>query len=261
MNRCEYCGIEYARVSSLRNHRCKQRALIEQQRQYDAQIQSMQSQLEALRTHYESRLEAIHAHHESQMQARLDVLTMQLREQKQLTQLYREQIFEMAKRPQISTATHTTATHSTSHMNQTNQRTLNLINQLAPYDLDKRLIKELLDEYFTTDVFLGGPDGIAKFTAQVILKDSETNKTKLVCTDLSRKNFRYVEPGQEQQLQVDPGFQKTHDLIRDPLLRANMHVYTDVLNINEQHRDQWKTNDDFISDRIGFSDKLVHFLA
>jgi hypothetical protein len=272
MNRCEYCGIEYARVSSLRNHRCKQRPLIEQQLQYDAQLQNLkthyetrlqeirkesESQLEMLKTYYESRLQDVRR--ESEVQT--DALLVQLRDQKLLTQIYREQIFELAKRPHISTSTTSTSTNNAMQMNQTNQRTLNIINQLAPYDLDKQNIKKLLNDHFTPDIFFGGPDEIAKFTAQVILKDSETNKPKLVCTDLSRKNFRYLDPVQEQQLQVDPGFQKTHDLIRDPLLRANMHVYTEVLNINEQHRNQWKTNDDFISDRTGFSDKLVHFLA
>jgi hypothetical protein len=213
-----------------------------------------ESRIATMKAHYESRLEEMRMHYERQ-----------LSDQKHLVKIYREQIFEMAKRPTIANTTANTTTTT-----QMNQRTMNVINQLAPYDLDSQSVKHLVNQHFTTDVFFGGPDEIAKFTAQVILKDPDTNKTKLICTDLSRKNFRYLpcatvtqsyeDPGQ-QTLHVDPGFQKTHQLIREPLVRANIQVYTDVLKVNEEHRDQWKANDEFISDRGSFSDKLVQFLT
>jgi len=48
--------------------------------------------------------------------------------------------------------------------------------------------------------------------------------------------------------------------IRTNHLAANIHVYTGVLNVNEEHRDQWKENDEFIADRMGFSDKLLQYM-
>ena len=114
-------------------------------------------------------------------------------------------------------------------------------------------------QHFKLNTFHGGPDEIAKLTAQVILTDPETQKPKVTCTDISRKIFRYIDD--EQEVQVDPGFQKTHELIKDPLSQANIRVYTEDLNKDDKHRDQWKKNDDFISDRSGFSDKILKFMA
>jgi hypothetical protein len=111
------------------------------------------------------------------------------------------------------------------------------------------------------DTFHGGPDEIAKLTAQVILTDPETQKPKVTCTDISRKNFKYVKcVDEEQEIQVDPGFQRTHDLLKEPLSRANIRVYVDELKCADQYRDQWRKNEDFIADRTGFSDKMLKWM-
>jgi hypothetical protein len=48
--------------------------------------------------------------------------------------------------------------------------------------------------------------------------------------------------------QVDPGFQKTHDLIRNPLFQANLRIFTKKLECAEKHVDQWRKNSNFIED-------------
>jgi len=60
---------------------------------------------------------------------------------------------------------------------------------------------------------------------------------------------------------VDPGFQRTHDLLKEPLSKANIRVYVDELNNDDQYRDQWQKNEEFITDRTGFSDKMLKMLC
>ena len=183
----------------------------------------------------------------------------QLTNQREQLEIQREkidklenQIFEIAKQPKnITTNNNTTQTH--------NNRNTAIINQLAPYDLTKDQITQLFYQHFNLATFHGGPEEIVKLTARVILTNPETQKPKVICTDISRKNFRYVD--EEQEVQVDPGFQKTHDLIKEPLSKANIRVYTDDLNTADQYRDQWRKNEDFISDRTGFSDQLIKWIV
>jgi hypothetical protein len=187
-----------------------------------------------------------------------DCLQTQLEEQKRLVQVYRDQIFEIAKIPN----TVVTSNHNTN----TNNRTLNILNQLAPYDLNTATVTQLVNDHFTEDIFRGGPDEIAKMTAQMILKDPGTQKPKVVCTDYSRKNFRYLVPedvhpdSSSAQLQLDPGFQKTHRLIKRPLGEANLRVFIQQTDV-DFHRDQWETNDKFISDCSEFSEKVIVHLV
>ena len=164
------------------------------------------------------------------------------------------QLFEIAKQPH--------SVHHNTTTTQTHNRTLNVINQLGTYDFDEKQIEQILHENFTEDIFLGGPDRIAELAAHFLLTDYETQKPKVVCTDVSRKTYRYVNH-QTQELQVDPGFQKTHRLIKRPLGEANLRVFVDSFlqsDPDDIHRKQWETNDRFISDCGGFSDKVVTHL-
>jgi hypothetical protein len=123
-------------------------------------------------------------------------------------------------------------------------------------------MEQILEENFTEDVFRGGPEKIAELAAHVLLMDAETQKPKVLCTDLSRKTYRFIDP-HTQELQVDPGFQKTHRLIKRPLGQANLRVFTDSFMRNDPddlHRDQWKVNDEFIEDHHKFPEKLHSFL-
>jgi len=165
------------------------------------------------------------------------------------------QLFEIAKQPH--------SVHHNTTTTQTNNRTLNVINQLGTYDFDEKQIEQILHENFTEDIFLGGPDRIAELAAHFLLTDGDTRKPKVICTDVSRKTYRYVNQ-QTQELQVDPGFQKTHRLIKRPLGEANLRVFVDSFlqsDSDDAHRKQWETNDRFIADCGGFSDKVVTHLV
>jgi hypothetical protein len=167
------------------------------------------------------------------------------------------QIFEIAKQP---TSVHHNNSVTSTQSNTT--RMTQIINQLGTYEFDEQWMEQILEENFTEDVFRGGPEKIAELAAHVLLMDAETQKPKVLCTDLSRKTYRFIDP-HTQELQVDPGFQKTHRLIKRPLGQANLRVFTDSFMRNDPddlHRDQWKVNDEFIEDHHKFPEKLHSFL-
>lgn len=168
------------------------------------------------------------------------------------------QIFEIAKQP---TSVYHNNSITTTQSN--NNRMLQIVNQLGSYAFDEKWMEQILEESFTEDVFRGGPDKIAELAAHVLLMDIETHKPKVLCTDLSRKMYRFIDP-RTQELQVDPGFQKTHRLIKRPLGQANLRVFTDTFmrdDPDDVHRDQWKVNDEFIEDHHKFPEKLHCFLT
>lgn len=193
-------------------------------------------QLETLRNHYESQLETLHE---------------QIRLQQEKIDKLENQIFEIAKQP---TTIHNTSTH---------QRILNIVHQLAPYDLEPDKIQEMVDQYFTAEVFRGGPDEIAKMTAEFLLTDPESKKPKVACTDASRRTFRYI-TSSDTRPQVDAGFQKTHGIIRRPLKQAN-YEWFDQLQKNTDDpfdtlRSRFYCNDDFIANRSQFTGKVMQFM-
>jgi hypothetical protein len=126
--------------------------------------------------------------------------------------------------------------------------------------LDALNIEDQIREFFTEEVFHGGPRKIIEMTTQLLFTDPETQKPKMICTDLSRKNFKYRNPD-TGEIEVDPGFQKTHDKVRMPLARANWHIYADKLKSADRYRDTWNCNNSFIGDRTRFADKLVPSLG
>jgi hypothetical protein len=247
MNTCEFCNKNYSTNSSLIRHAntCKikesAKQLLIQKDEYESRIEKLTVQL----IEHESQLQQQQQQYESQ----LEKLQEQLDEQKELVKMYQNQIFEIAKQP-------TSTTHVTTQTQ--NNRNIAIVNQLAPYDLTRDQVTKWVDQYFGLQTFQGGPDEITKLTAQMVLTDSDTQKPKVTCTDLSRKMFRYIDS--EQKVQVDPGFQKTHEMIRNPLFQANLRVFMTDLQCSDEHLNQWRKNSDFIEDSSQFSDKLLKFI-
>lgn len=266
MTICDFCQRAFSRLDALARHdkACKAK-LIYQLETHATNIRTLQQEREQLqqclhqmkealqeaeeknRTHVQLALEQ-----EQRYADELQVLRDELSRQRELAQMYHDQIVEIAKQP-----THITHTLTSNH-----QRTVNIINQLGMYEFEEKRIEQILEETFTEDVFLGGPEKIAQVAAQFLLIDPESQKPRIVCTDISRKMYRYIDP-QTRELQIDPGFQKTHRLIRRPLEQANLRVFYDYFLRNDPddlHRDQWKRNDEFIEDSNKFPEKLHQFL-
>ena len=239
---CQFCNRNFAQTKNLTKHydRFKNKPVVVLRQQYEQQLREISEQ-------HGKELQVLKEQHEKEIQSLKEQLTE-----------FKNQLFEIAKQPKTVMTTHnTTTTQTQTH----NNRNTAIINQLAPYDLTKDQITQLFDQHFDLNTFHGGPDEIAKLTAQVILTDPDSQKPKVICTDLSRKNFKYLEHGEQQELQVDPGFQRTHDLLKEPLSKANIRVYVDELNNDDQYRDQWQKNEEFITDRTGFSDKMLKMLC
>ena len=217
--------------------------------------------LNNLRQHYEAELGKQKIQYETRLQqyeTRLQTLHDQYVAQCDLLETYRNQIFEIAKQPHnnITNHTHTTTTN--------NQRTVNIMNQLAPYEFDSDEIQRVLRQHFTSEVYNGGPDKIAELVAKFLLTDPETQKPRVVCTDASRKMFRYIDP-ESKELQTDTGLHNTHKIIKNPLVQANLSVFLETRQRDEpdegdEHRDTWKRNDDFIEHQTKFPEKISHYL-
>jgi hypothetical protein len=124
--------------------------------------------------------------------------------------LLQNQIFDIAKRP-------TTTINN-------NQRTVKIINHLAPYDLEDRgLVEEIAQMYFTKDTFEKGPEGIATMIRMKYMTDEMTEQPTIVCTDSSRCVFRYKD--KQNKLKKDDKLKKTHSLLSEPLNRMNFEYY------------------------------------
>jgi hypothetical protein len=250
---CEFCQKTYSCLKSLRRHQasCKQRKDREQKEmmdqntklQYEIQVLQQQNQeLDNQKEQYEKEIYSLTQQN--------DMLHQQI---KQL----QNQIFEIAKQPTTIYKTNNSNNHS---HNQKTLNTLNIIHQLADYDLHTMNLEEQLRESFTEEVFEGGPKKIIEMATQLIFTDPETKKPKIICTDLSRKNFKYRNP-ETGKLEVDPGFQKTHDIVRMPLAQANWQIYKEKLKQAECHREKWDSNNSFIGDRNRFAERLLPSLG
>jgi hypothetical protein len=230
MNTCEYCNANFTTNQSLKRHysRCKekQKQLKEQyiqnlQKQYQEQLEQQQKQ-------YQEQLDQ----ERERFQTQLQLLQRQLNEQKiqyekQIEKLefqnkeFHNQIFEIAKQPkQINNhSNNNTTTHN-------NQKTLNIINQLAPYDLTIERVQEILDNHSLEKIFKNGPNSIADFVVEKILTDPDTQKPKLIATDRSRGVFKYKDT--EGNVHVDNKLTKTTDILQRPLFRANDQVLLEI---------------------------------
>jgi hypothetical protein len=240
---CEFCNKQLSTKFNLTKHIqvCKQKNVREFElfkKQYEKQLQTQHEQ-------YEKQLQTQHEQYEKQLQS-LKTQNDQL--QQQIKEL-QTQIFEIARQPK-----------QVNHNHNNNQKTLNIIQQLADYDLDTLDIEQQLLESFTEEVFHGGPRKIIEMVTQLLFTHPETQKPKIICTDLARKNFKYRNPN-TGEIEVDPGFQKTHDKVRMPLARANWNIYVDKLKQAEHYRDKWNSNNSFIGDRSRFADKLLPSLG
>jgi hypothetical protein len=226
---CTYCNKCFASRQSLNRHLtiCRSKT-----------VQSPHEQLLSLLTENATLLSKVQnleekvEYIEKEKQTKIQTLE---KEKEQLLQ----QIFEIAKQPK------------TNHNNNNNQRTLNIVNQLAPYDLDAESVQAMIEEHFDKKCFLEGIEGITKMVAEEILTDRETGKKKMLCTDLARKKVKYVVNG---KVVHDIGMQKTLELICPNLAQVNMrHSKREGPPCDEVYL----ANEEFIRDKSKMCSKIV----
>jgi hypothetical protein len=197
--------------------------LHEQKELYQLQFQKQQEHFDQQLKYYEEQIE------------KLELQNKELQ----------NQIFEIAKQPkqQVNNNNSNNNTHN-------NQKTLNILNQLAPYDLTTEMVQETLEKYALEKVFNEGPSGITEFVVEKILTDTTTNKPKLIATDRSRGVFKYKDSN--GNLYVDNKLTKTTDILQRPLFKANDQVLLETLrrhnfDIDDFTRNIYNENSDLLN--------------
>jgi hypothetical protein len=234
MSVCTFCNKSFACKSNLNRHilTCKIKIESDNQKHIQNQLHQLQQQHDIEIESFRSQLQTQQQQHEIEIQN----LQAQLNEQKEIIKIYQNQIFEIAKQPTNN------ITHNTTKTTNNNQKTLNMINQLAPYDLTTERVQEILDNYthLLEKVFGNGPNGIADFIVEKILFDSETQKPKLVATDRSRGVFKYKDS--DGNVHIDHKLKKTTDILQKPLLQANDQVFTEIYERQDRELDDLLRN-------------------
>ena len=279
MNECEYCRKTYHSISTLNRHlkTCKikrtqdlenhnQTHIQLLREQYERELQLTKEQLHIQREQYEREIqlakEQLHIQREQYERLTKEQLHIQREQYERELQLTKEQlnefktqIFDIAKQPKNIN------NHSDTKTTNNNQRTLNMINQLAPmnFNQDQKHLEELFRQEFTEDIFFEGPDGITRLVVENVLVDQESGKFKMICTDASRKHFKYTEEG---EVKTDHGMNRLHDLVKKPLANANMMIYLEAIkdvgiNTVDRYRNIRERNEEFIKSRHMLSDKII----
>jgi hypothetical protein len=213
---CEFCNRTFAQSKNLKKHyeRCKNKPVLIQQQQYEHQIQSLIEE-------YEQQIQVLKEQHEQQIQSLKEQYEKENSSLKEQLTEFKNQIFEIAKQPKQQFNNHSNNTTNN------NQKALNIVNQLAPYDLTTEMVQETLEKYALEKIFKDGPNSIADFVVENILTDSTTQKPKLIATDRSRGVFKYKDT--EGNVYIDNKLTKTADILQRPLFQANDQVLLEIL--------------------------------
>jgi hypothetical protein len=221
MFNCKYCEKTITNKFNLSKHIqiCKRKEIFEI-RQY------LESQLNEQQKYYEEKLDQQQMQYEKQ----IEKLEQQLTE-------FKTQIFEIAKQPKQILNNNNSNNTNTTH---NNQKTLNIVNQLAPYDLSIEMVQETLEKYALEKIFKDGPTSIADFVIEKILTDTTTQKPKLIATDRSRGVFKYKDA--EGNVHIDNKLTKTTDILQKPLFKANDQILLDILRRHNYDIDDFTRN-------------------
>ena len=91
-----------------------------------------------------------------------------------------EQLFQLANKPTVITTN-----------KQIVKKQVNLINNLAPYDISEQLVQKIAEQEYTENDFKKGSNGLASFVASKIATNQD-GKKKLICTDYARRRFKHL---------------------------------------------------------------------
>ena len=263
MHNCNYCEKSLSTKNALQRHQmiCNKRELQIQKEQLQTQLQTqkeqLQTQIQTLQTQLQTQKEQHEIQLQSQLQTQREQYEIQLQTLREQLDEFKTQIFEIAKQPKEQNTIHNT-TKTITH----NEK-INILNQLAPMDFEQSQeeIEKIIKAHFTEEVFLGGPGAIARMIVRHILQDPESNKYRLLCTDSSRKHFKYVD-SKTGEVQIDYRFQRFYDLLKTPSERANFLACFLTLEKNNYKNDKHfsdirNRNSDFIKSRDLLSDRII----
>jgi len=247
MNICIHCGKQLSTKHALQRHHniCNLVKIQTQKEQYEQQIHSLKEQYEqqihSLKEQYEQQIHSLKELKKQQLQQQQE----QLEHQKEKIEKLENQIFEIAKQPKQQQITN----HNNQSTQTTNNRILNITNNLVPMDLTDEQIREIVNTNYTRNVFLGGPDSITEMTVSQLLTDQETGKFRIVCTDSSRNVFYYQDC--DENLVKDIGMKDIHKKIQKPLVEATSSHYRKIDQENSMNDDRLS---DIFTENLSFID-------
>ena len=253
MSSCEYCDKKLSSKQSLSRHQnvCKI-YLQTQKEQYETQLQTQ------IQTQFQTQIQTL----QTQLQIQREQYEMHIQMLKEQLDEFKAQIFEIAKQPKEQNTNHNTVNNHTTKTITHNEK-INILNQLAPMDFEQSQVEleKIIKIHFTEEVFLGGPRAIAQMIVRHILQDPESNKFRLLCSDSSRKHFKYVD-SKTGEVQIDHRFQKFYDLLTTPTDKANFLACFLTLEKNNYKNDKYfsdirNRNSEFINSRDLLSDRII----
>jgi len=216
--KCEYCNKLYSNKQNLVRHQKTDSCIIVQnlqQKLNDAlsEIETLKQDNIKLRTRLEVYSEQKQEFKQHEIETlRQDNIKLQTR-----LELYSEQ------KPSIN------INSTTTNNNISNTK---IINQLQVFDLNKTAITKIAREHFTLDYLKEENKGVAKFTINHVIKDSNGNPN-YICTDLSRKTAKYKSV--DNNIVTDVGMENLSDTVYNSIKnKVTNLVMTNRLNEQEE---------------------------
>jgi hypothetical protein len=101
---------------------------------------------------------------------------------------------EIYKEFSDSYSARSTSTNNMSNMSNSNNTTVNNVNNIIVSSLDimedPSKLNRLIEEHYSTDYFIEGQIGVAKFSNDHLITNAKGDKL-YICTDASRNSFKY----------------------------------------------------------------------
>ena len=188
MNKCEYCDKILSSGSNLKIHQTTAKYCLEKRKNISIkEYKCCCTKIFNTKTNFERHKEIckvyiILPYDEEISKLKNDNIKLQNQNNIYLQQIdkLQEQITSIAK------AAITKSTITNNNIINSNNKIINI----SPLDLSNERIKNILETKYTKDYIFDGQKGLAHFTYEHILKDSENNLS-YVCTDPNRQNFKY----------------------------------------------------------------------
>jgi hypothetical protein len=240
-NQCLYCEKYYSNKPNLSRHQptCPALKLYHSNQNLKKELVQQQTRCDEQKEYYEQKFQTLQEQHEKEIRYQREfVQNLQEQHEKEIQSLkeqlteFKAQLFEIAKQPKQVTNNNNNNTNTQT----TNNRILNITNNLVPMDLTDEQIREILKNKYTREIFLGGPDSITEMTVSQLLTDQETGKFRIVCTDASRNVFYYQDC--DENLVKDIGMEVVHKKIQKPLVEATSSHFTKIDNEKSMDDDE-----------------------
>jgi len=94
-------------------------------------------------------------------------------------------------------------------------------------DLSDDRIENLVNEYYTEEIFLQGHKGVIDFIHSYVVRDDDSSELVYVCADATKKVFHYYN---DDGLQKDIRCKALIDAIYDPLIKKVNKIYRVIIN-------------------------------